>query len=114
MSEYRSTLYCQESPRRDGGTYFDHFAPHPEVSRLYSGHLPVYEAVVEQIEETPGCYWAWWDDKAGKFTHVYYWRGGVEMCFPYGTEPEIDRGKGLLMPVKVTRGSEIPREMKAR
>lgn len=110
MSEYRSTLYCQERDRHNGGTYLTYFMAHPEVTRLHDNKSPVFEAVVERIEPEPDCYWGWWDNKDGRFHHVYPAKLLVEMCFPYGTKPEIERGNGLLIPVRVIKGREIPRE----
>lgn len=106
----RSDLFCQVMERHDQGTYFSHFMANAEVTRLYDAKRKVYAAIVEMTEETPDCYWGWWNKERQCFTHIYPWKGGVEMCFPYGTKPEAERGKGCLLPVKITLGAEVPKK----
>ena len=46
-------------------------------------------------------YWGWWDAEKEAFTHVHVSRQVLSMVFPYGLEPEIERGKGLAFPVQI-------------
>ena len=109
----RSNMWCQVMTGHTGDDYLSHFAPHSEVAQMYSPKEPVYAAVVEEAPEAEGCYWAWWDNKDQRFTHVYHWRGAVEMCFPYGPEVEEKRGRGKVMSVKVTLGEVVPKEKRS-
>ena len=99
-----SVQYCQQYESRHplGVLYFTHFMPDPHVTRLYDDEKPVFKALVEECEEAPDCYWSWWEEKDQEFQFTAYWKGAVEMCFPYGTKVEEDRGNGRLLPVKVT------------
>jgi hypothetical protein len=95
-----SIQYCQEKLGQ-AGPYFTHFAACPEVVNLYdSGE--VLQVTIEECEVCSGCYWSWWDEEKQTFQFTCYWRGGVEMCFPYGTAIEEQRGRGKLLPVRVT------------
>lgn len=84
-----------------GQTVWKHFAAHPKSTRLYDDTLPVHEVAVEECVEEPGCYFAWWDAATERFDFVYPERGMTEMCFPYGTKAESERGRGQLLPVRV-------------
>ena len=66
------------------------------------GDEPIFKVLVEETQETPDCYWAWWDEHDLEFQFIGYWKGAVEICFPYGTKVEEAAGKGKLLPVKVT------------
>jgi hypothetical protein len=110
-----SVLYCQLVPGHEPGTtYMTNFYPHPEVTRLCSSNKPVYKAVVSEGVDTPGSYWAWWDNKDGRFHHVYGARMLVDMCFPYGAKTEEQRARGRLHPVTITLGGEIPKPAKSQ
>ena len=115
----RSTvLYCHLvlSDRRPGGSYWADFSPHPETARMYDyGEAPVYEVTVSEMPDEPmlDSYWGWWDAQRGAFTMVYYAQALVEMCFPYGSKVEEERGRGKLMPVAVS-GATIVLEARER
>lgn len=71
--------------------------------------------VVELSEETDDAYWAWWNAEDGCFHHVYPKKLLVEMCFPYGTQPETERGYGELLPVSIEElGMYTVEEAKAK
>lgn len=46
-------------------------------------------------EDPPSDYFGWIDsDDPGEFTFVMPCEGMLEMCFPYGSKAESDRGRG--------------------
>jgi hypothetical protein len=101
MTTRQTTLYCHELPRHDGtGTWYAHFFPNPNVTRL-CGPEPVVKALVSSSDESPDCYWGWWDNADQAFHYVYPRKCLVEICFPYGTKAEAELGRGELMPVRI-------------
>ena len=49
--------------------------------------------------------WAWWDEKYQELNFIYPDKLLLEMCFVYGTQAEIDRGKGVVVDVEVVEKS---------
>jgi hypothetical protein len=89
-------MYCSKV---ENGYY--NFYPSPELVQS-CGHRIVYKVRVTEIEAaTPGCYWGWWGNEDANFIFVYIKRFLLEMCFPYGFQPEIDKGVGVDLPVKI-------------
>ena len=94
--------YCLECNSERIGRYYDHFFDHPKVVRM-CGSEPVLKVSVEELpEELLGCYWSWWSNETQKFLFTHHKKAGVEICFTYGSEAEEERGRGHLLPVKVT------------
>ena len=98
----RSVMFCHERIDCDGKTYLTHFNPNPKTTRRYgSGQI----CKVRVLEDVNGDYWAWWDTgwdgERKEFRYVYTVKSVVEMCFPYGTKAEEDRGRGKLMRVSI-------------
>lgn len=103
MSERRTTMYCQRYAAQDGQEYYTHFQTDPRVTALYDEDEPVFKAeVVETTADTPGCYWAWWDNEDNEFQFTAYKRFLVDMCFAYGSKVEEEHGRGHLIPVTLT------------
>jgi len=63
--------------------------------------FPILEVVVEEGTDTPDSYWGWWDSERQAFNIVFARKLLVEICFPYGSKAEEDRGRGKLLPVNV-------------
>ena len=85
------------------GTY-RHFYPTIECMEMCSVKRENVIAVsVEEAPEGHTKYYAWWDNEAGKFMHVYKDKVLVDMCFPNGCAKEEEKGKGKLYPVSVTQ-----------
>lgn len=63
------------------------------------------------LEEDPdGDYWAWLDLKdkqKPEITMVFPYRESVEICFPYGTKVEEQRGYGRVIRCKVEKIQEL-------
>lgn len=65
---------------------------------------PVVTVDVREVEDDSpeGTHWAW--IKTGEseplFSHPY--RGGLEICFTYGSKVEVERGKGRIVRLAVT------------
>lgn len=101
MSYATQPTICYVARDDRAQTVWKHFAAQPQSTRLYDDTLPVHEVAVEECAEEPGCYFAWWDAATERFDFVYPERGLVEMCFPYGTKIEEERGAGKLFAVRV-------------
>ena len=110
-----SVMYCHRSGsgRIAAGFYWKDFCHDPRVCALYDRRAEVYEVMVEEGPDEPDSYWGWWSagdpsrDIRPRFNHVYYHRDLVEMCFPYGTAAEAERGRGILVPVRVTLAKTV-------
>lgn len=101
MSTPRMTIsLCNEEPRREGGTWYAHFCQHVFTLRMYNKEAK--PLVAEIVEDPNGDYCGWWDNEAGEFHHIYPSPQLTEMCFPYGSKVEEDRGRGHKLPVRVT------------
>jgi hypothetical protein len=49
----------------------------------------------------PGGYWGWWNLEYMRWEMVFGSKVQVEVCFPYGSKAEEERGRGWLLPVDV-------------
>lgn len=56
--------------------------------------------------------WAWWYNKAETFRYVYDSKKKVEMCFPYGSTVEEDKGNGKLLEIIVMPTEDFLRVMR--
>jgi len=104
MVETKPTrLFCAEVPRHDVGTYLTYFFPSPLGVKMCMDDrrpFPVFEVVVTEGVDPEG-YWGWWDSERQMFNIVFFKKLLVEVCFPYGSKAEEDRGRGKLLPVNV-------------
>jgi hypothetical protein len=102
MNNERSTvMYATQLPRHNGGTYLSGFAHSEPLAKLFFGK-PVEQVVVRDLHEGEASeYWAWWDARNGRFDYVFLSRWGVEMCFPYGTRIESEKGNGEVVNVTI-------------
>lgn len=100
-------LYCTESKNAKGGKYLNYFYPNTVAVRFCGEGNPIYKVEVKEGKEQQVGYWAWWDEKDKEFCHVYSAKFLVEMCFPYGTKIEEERGNGKLVPVDITILEEV-------
>lgn len=82
--------YKYESERT--GTYYMHFGPIQYV-RLHHLSEPIVE--VEISENRDGNYWGWLkNDDCLQLGLIWPSEGQFEMCFPYGSAAEEERGDG--------------------
>jgi hypothetical protein len=65
---------------------------------------PIVKVDVHEVaEDSPdGTHWGWLDSDDRDPTMIYPHRGMLEMCFPYGSKVEIERGKGRVVRLAVT------------
>lgn len=98
-------LFCDERPAHKGGMYLTDFYPHPGQVRMCRSPQdmknPILQVEVSEGMDTPGTYWAWWDEQDQAFQFVNANKMGVEICFAYGSRAEEERGKGKLLPVSI-------------
>jgi hypothetical protein len=100
MGEQTTVLYAHRTP--DG---YRHFFPHPDGVRMCGDCFPIDR--VRLTTDPVGSFWAWWD--AGRAAHsmVFPHQLLVEICFPYGSKAEEDRGRGKLVRVRVERIEDL-------
>ena len=87
-----------------GGSWLTYFFPSMMAVKMCMDDrrpFPIFETVVTEGTDTPDSYWGWWDNKDERFTIVFARKLLVEICFPYGSKAEEDRGRGKLLPVNV-------------
>ncbi len=51
--------------------------------------------------DDPGGYWGWWNLETLRWEMVFGSKVQVEVCFPYGSRAEEERGRGWMLPVDV-------------
>lgn len=104
-------LFCHKMPKpQDPRRPYNHFFPSEEAVKM-CGTYPIVKVLLTEAPEEAqdaDCYWAWWDTEHdhNRFCMVWAWRGGVEMCFPYGTEIAERLGRGMVVRVLVQERSQ--------
>lgn len=98
----RSTvMYATRLPKHNGGTYLSGFAHSEQIAKL-NFYKPVERVTVRNLREGETSeYWAWWDTKAKRFDYVFMGRSLVDMCFPYGSKVETEKGNGEIVNVAI-------------
>lgn len=57
---------------------------------------------VEIIEDSSSTTWvAWWDNKLGRFDLIFENRKILEVCFPYGSKIDVEKGLGEVVGVRL-------------
>ena len=90
-------LQYPENDRASSLRYRDFF-PSPMQMRL-CGPPPYHR--VRIIPDEAGDYWTWWDSEKDDFHFTAFAKMAVEICFPYGSKAEEDRGRGKLIRCRV-------------
>ena len=101
----------------DDGALFN-FYPHPDLVKM-CGHEDVYKVKVVEVEAVPDVhavlsdrhtgelkeigrsYYAWWDEEEQQFLFTAPNLHCVEICFPYGSKAEMEKGRGQVYRVSV-------------
>lgn len=100
----RTIMYCHkyENDRFQDGFWYGDFEPCPGTTALYDDHeKPVLKVLVKESKEEKGSYWGWWDNSEKAFSIVLHDKSLIEICFPYGSKAEEERGNGHLLPVSI-------------
>lgn len=88
---------------------FQSFMDSPVVASLFGlKKEDVFEVLVRELQDgETSPYWAWWDNAKKCFPPPMIWghKSLVEMCFPYGSQVEADKGRGEMCNVVVERVS---------
>jgi hypothetical protein len=97
VSEYRSA--------------FRDFNANPEIVKLY-GKYPIHRVRVTLVEgEHSGLYWGWLATDGKYPEYMYPLRDAVEVCFPYGSKCEEEKGRGKVVGLLVEDLGEVGREV---
>lgn len=91
-------LLAQKREKRYSG-FFTH-----KIHFATSGPDPILAmklTVITSEDATEDDYWAWWDSETDSVRHVWPREFLVEMCFPYGSKAESERGRGRVIRVRV-------------
>jgi hypothetical protein len=91
-------LFAQKLPGRYYGFYASerHFitsGPEPV--------LPMKVTVLAASEAVETDYWGWWKAEGDYVCLIYPRESLLEMCFPYGSKAETERGRGWVVRVRV-------------
>lgn len=101
----RETIgYANKYPHHKEGHFYTNwftcaFPVHLTDANALIYKLRIVEVVADEVDDRH--YWAWWDYAAAAFTFVYAAKCLLEMAFPYGTAPEVERGRGEVVCVLV-------------
>lgn len=93
-----SVMYCHWD---DKWKRFCDFYSNPRGTACHAGNKIFKAKLTENQSNEESIYWAWWENEKNTFTLCYPMKAGVEICFPYGTKAESDRGRGVLVNVVV-------------
>jgi hypothetical protein len=91
------TLYAHDNGPT-GLVRYAHFG-HKRYVELHGLQQPIVE--VEICEDPQGNYWGWLDKDAEKPTMIWGSEPAFSMCFPYGPQVEVERGKGEILKLSV-------------
>jgi hypothetical protein len=111
MPDRRTRMWCQKYRSRTGdGWDYRHFSMNPIGCKLSDPDVDPIRVDVQECIESPECYWSWWEfgDTDRFTTMTYSHRLILEVCFPYGSQAEMDRGSGLVLPVQIIEMVECP------
>lgn len=101
----KRSFVCFASTHPDGKFYS--FMYTPVVASLFGlKETDVFQVKVRDLNEGEVSeYWAWWSTEMKHFVPGMIWphKGLVEMCFAYGSEVEVKRGRGEVVNVAVER-----------
>lgn len=81
------------------GEWLHSFFPHAGLCGTCTDSDPVVR--VRVTPDDSGDHWSWWDTARGVFLFTNGHREGVEICFPYGTKVDEERGRGKVIRVRV-------------
>lgn len=80
--------------------------------RMHGLKGPILRVLVEEVPEGDTVtHWGWmgfayqWHEADTEPCMIWHTRGQLEMCFPYGTKAEAERGHGRVVFLRIT---EIP------
>lgn len=100
-------FYAHKFEQRDGSEAFRSFAADPRTTALY-GTSPIFKVDVREARDgETSIYWAWWENKRQNFGLIYPSRVQLEVCFAYGSQAEINRGRGRVVQVVVEEVARV-------
>lgn len=82
---------------QDGKFYYFQASPHLRWVKLFGFDDPIVKVSIRERLPTdpPSNYWGWLaTDEPDRYQYVWPSEGQMEMCFPYGSKAEADRGRG--------------------
>ncbi len=89
-------------PGKDGRGRYRHIG-HRHYVKLHGLDDPI--VAVTLTEDSQGDYWGWLASDAAEPSMVWPSKVQFTMCFPYGPEAEVKRGKGKILRLRVERRS---------
>lgn len=102
MSE---TLYYAHAVETRHGLRYMHASPSRRFVELHYMTHPIVGVRVRerQPDDPPAQYWGWSpSDKPGTYNFIWPSEVQVELCFTYGTAPEVARGRGRKVELVIT------------
>ena len=101
----KRSFVCYATTHPSGRFYS--FMYDPRVASLFGlEEADVFRVRVRDLNEGEASgYWAWWSTEKEHFIPGMIWpeKGLVEMCFPYGSKAEVERGRGEVVNVVVEK-----------
>jgi hypothetical protein len=80
---------------------FTDIFPHSSQVR-FSGYENDEIFKVNAVEDVAGDYYGWQDTGAEDYVMIYPELFLLEMCFPYGSKAEVERGEGRVVRLNIT------------
>jgi hypothetical protein len=104
-------MYCELTTNHKGQPYMQFFFQSKLQVRMCVGDPKVGKYLQVEITKgdhnIPDGYWGWWNIETQRFEMVFASKVQVEVCFPYGSKAEEDRGRGKLLPLNVRVIGEV-------
>lgn len=99
----QSQLYCNYHPDKKWSRRYKDFHKGKIATKVSAsvGAILLQVNVTEATEDDQEVYYAWWEEKDQRFIFVYPTYLTVSMCFAYGPEPEIVKGRGNIYRVTI-------------
>ena len=69
---------------------------------LYDSVSPMHKVKVEEDFTGKNEYYGWFDNSTQDYRMIWCKKQLVEICFPYGYKIEEEKGKGRLVPLKIS------------
>lgn len=98
MNEQVTEMYAQQTSRGLANFFKSRQA------YVACGDAPVVR--VRIITDDAGSHWSWWDAERKSHSMIFGSRVLVEICFPYGSRAEEERGRGKVVRVRVEQIAE--------
>ena len=99
--KFNTKFFCQKEKDRQGKDYYCNFSSGFVHYPHFFGEGPYFSVTIQETQESQDSYWAWKSFERQEYDYIYTARQLVDMCFPYGSAVEVERGSGIIVTVSL-------------